>query len=172
MTERKPTRVTKPARRADPRTLRRFIEELSWVLNSFEDLDFKALASLASESVPSTSSTAGAKNRRTDLITLLGRLPALFMDEDLFAGNEDIVEFAQHALGIEIPRWHKKSKHELIGHVVCNANLLNDRRLKQLGSAIEKLQDARSKTRNLVQSQRKSGLSWNEVIQNMLTNSI
>jgi hypothetical protein len=90
------------------------------------------------------------------------------MDEELFAGNEDIVEFAKHALNIEIPRWHKKSKYELIGHVVCNANLLNDTRLQKLSQAIEKIQDARGRERDLIQIQRKSGLSWNEVIQNML----
>lgn len=169
MSEPKSSKQSRPLRRADPRTLRRFVEELSWLLSSFEDLDFKALSTVIEESQLSSSTRSTAKARRTENIQLLGRLPALFMDDELFSGNEDIVEFAKHALGIEIPRWHKKSKYELIGHVVCNANLLNDRRLRQLGSAIEKLQDDRGQARHLIQNQRRSGLSWNEVIQTMLT---
>lgn len=168
MTERKLPRSTKPARRSDPRTLRRFVEELSWVLSSFEDLDFKALGLLANEPTASLSPKSRVKVRSTETITFLGRLPALFMDDKLFAGNEDIVEFARHALNIEIPRWHKKSKYELIGHVVCNANLLNNQRLKKLSVAIEKIQDEKGSTRDMVQIQRQSGLSWNEVIQQML----
>lgn len=169
MTERKQIRTTKAPRRSDPRTLRRFIEEMSWLLNSFEDIDFKALAALASEPPINNSSRSGSKNRSTETINFLGRLPALFMDETLFPSNEDIVEFANHALNIEIPRWHKKSKYELIGHVVCNANLLNAQRLSKLSTAVEKIQDEISVTRDLVQIQRKSGISWNEVIQNMLS---
>jgi hypothetical protein len=170
MTDSKTPRTKKPTRRADPRTLRRFVEELSWLLTSFEDLDFKALGSLAAEStILKKSSGSVSKNRRTETIMLLGRLPSLFLDEGLFPGNEDIVEFAKHALRIDIPRWHKKSKYELIGHVVCNANLLDNRRLQQLVTAIEGLQDTKSQTRSLVQNQRQLGLSWNEVIQNMLS---
>jgi hypothetical protein len=150
--------------------MRRFIEELSWLLTNFEDLDFRALASFAAEGTASKQTPAtSAKNRRNETITLLGRLPALFMDEDLFPTNEDIAEFAKHALAIDMRRWQKKSKHELIGQIVCNANLLDTHRLKQLVAAVGNLQDGKSQTRSLVQSQRRSGVSWNEVIQNMLT---
>lgn len=172
-TERTTSRTKKPAKKSDPRTLRRFVEELSWLLTTFEDLDYRALGNFAAESVATKSpSLGGSRNRRNEQTTLLGQLPSLFMDEDLFPGNEDIAEFAKHGLGIEIPRWHKKSKYELIGHVVCNANLLDSRRLKQLVAAVGKLQDSKSQTRSLVQSQRRSGLSWNEVIQYMLNASI
>lgn len=172
-TERTTSRTKKPLKKSDPRTLRRFVEELSWLLSTFEDLDYRALGNFATDSMmPKQSAGSSAKNRKSEQIALLGQLPSLFMDEDLFPGNEDIAEFANFGLGIDIPRWHKKSKYELIGHVVCNANFLDSRRLKQLVAAVGKLQDSKSHTRSLVQSQRRSGLSWNEVIQNMLNSSI
>ncbi len=172
-TKRDTPQVKKPTKRTDPRALRRFVEELSWLLTTFDDLDFRALANLAAEgNMIKQQSSNTAKMRQNETTILLGRLPSLFMDESLFTTNEDIVEFAKHALKIEMPRWHKKSKYELIGNVVCNANLLDVDRLRQLIKAVESLQDVKSSTRDLVRNQREIGLSWNEVIQNMLTQAI
>lgn len=152
--------------------MRRFVEELSWLLSSFDDLDYRALSNFATEMGPvKTPTPSSARGRRNETIILLGRLPALFLDEDLFPSNEDIAEFANQALRIDIPRWHKKSKYELIGHVVCNANFLDSVHLNKLVSAVSNLQDSKSgQTRDIVQNQRKLGLSWNEVIQNMISN--
>jgi hypothetical protein len=168
MTEVRSTRFVRGTRRSDPRTMARFMEELSWLLDSYDGLDFKALSVLANQLVSASSAKSRGRPRSDDNFIFLGRLPSLFMDEELFAGNEDIVEFAKYALDIDIPRWHKKSKYELIGHVVCNANLLDNNKLKQLSSAIERLQDSKSPARSELYHQRKLGLSWNEVIQNML----
>lgn len=163
--------IKKPVKRADTRTLRRFVEEFSWLLSGYDDLDFRALANLATEGNLSNKQNS-TKNRANETTILLGRLPSLFMDESLFPTNEDIVEFARHALEIDMPRWHKKSKYELIGNVVCNANLLNVKQLKQLITAVENLQESTSDARDFVKKQRKLGLSWNEVIQQMLSSVI
>lgn len=169
-TKRAMPQTKKPTKRADPRTLRRFVEELSWLLTTFDDLDFRALANLAAEgNVTKHQAGSSSKTRQNETTILIGRLPSLFMDDSLFTTNEDIVEFARHALKIDMPRWHKKSKYELIGNVVCNANLLDVDRLRQLIKAVESLQDVKSSTRDLVKNQREIGLSWNEVIQNMLS---
>lgn len=162
----------RPTKRSDPRALRRFVEELSWLLTTFDDLDFRALSTLVSEGGLIKQPRGNtAKSRKDETANLLGRLPSLFMDEALFPSNEDIVEFARHALEIDMPRWHKKSKYELIGNVVCNANLLDVGRLRQLISAVERLQDSKGDARDFVTSQRKMGLSWNEVIQSMLASA-
>lgn len=160
----------KSGRRSDPKTLARFVEELSWLLSSYDELDFKALGGL--------SSNLAALGRHTSLVTrssrpatvqmLVGVLPSFFMDTDLFPSNEDIVEFSQVALGISLQRWQKKSKFELIGNIVCHTDQASPDRLARVMAALEDALDERGIARSRLTKERKSGRSWNEVIQSML----
>ena len=99
-------------KRTDPQELSRFVEELSWLLSSFEGIDYKALAGFSNEMkiFNSNSKKLGRKNlgeRKTAI--LVGILPDFLMDIALFPSNEGIVEFADAALGLPINRWQKKS---------------------------------------------------------------
>lgn len=174
--EEKPKQGRRTGKRSDPRTLLRFVEELSWLLSNYDDLDFKALGSLR-EQVNFTHNThSNLRNRSASRAPtaqlLVGVLPSLLTDEKLFPTNEDIVEFSGVALGIVIPRWHKKSKFELIGHIVCSAEQADPFRLDSLVSALNDLLDERSEVRKNLEEQRKSGLSWNDVIQRLLEEKI
>jgi hypothetical protein len=170
MSEPTSSRPRRAGKRNDPRALGRFLEELSWLLSSYEDLDFKALPQIVEDQSRSSRRFDNASDE-DEHVQLLGTLPALFMDEELFATNEDIAEFSSHALGVSIPRWQKKSKYEIIGHVVCHAKLLNGENLRRLVGAVTKIQDRRSGERASLKKQRTMGLSWNEVIQRMLAGS-
>ena len=157
-------------RRSDTRTLSRFMQELSWLLNSYSDLDFKALEALSRESsstAPLPKRRIAKSDKRQNVETLVGVLPGLFVDERLFPSNVDIVEFAATALGINILRWQKKSKFELIGHIVCTANALDDGAVSSLVSALTKV-TGKNSARIQIENQRLQGLSWNEVIQNLI----
>ena len=89
----------------------------------------------------------------------------MFTERKLFDSNEEIADFAETTLGVTIPRWAKKSKHELIGHIVCNAASLNDRGLEKLVKALSLLSSGDNRARNLVSSRKKEHLNWNEIIQ-------
>jgi len=158
-------------RRSDARTLNKFLQELSWLLNSYSDLDFKALESLAKSpppaAVPAKRKSARSPAKKQNVEALVGVLPGLFVDERLFPSNVDISEFAFTALGIAIPRWSKKSKFELIGHIVCTTNALDDFAVASLVEALTRI-TGEDKARMRIENQRQQGLSWNEVIQNIL----
>ncbi len=167
----KPRRVS---RRSDPRTLSRFVEELSWLLASYEELDFKALGELSvvySEMARHPSLMARS-NRSKTAQSLVGVLPSFFLDVELFPTNEEIVEFSQMALGIGIPRWQKKSKNELIGHIVCHTDQASPERLTRVAAALDEALNERGSARRKLATERKSGRNWNEVIQSLLRDSI
>lgn len=148
----------------------RFVEELSWLLSSYSDLDFRSLGQLSSELVETNRSRnlLAHSDRRPSVRMLVGILPSVLVDEKLFPTNEDIVEFAQTTLEMSIPRWGKKSRYELIGHVVCHTDQAPASNLESLLTALDRLADEKGTTRALVEKQRKSGASWNEVIQTLV----
>lgn len=165
------SRIRRPGKRSDPRTLARFVEELSWLLSSYDELDFKALGDLSSSLASTSRKRPGMISRtsRSETVQMLvGVLPSFFIDLELFPSNEDIIEFSQLALGINIPRWQKKSKYELIGHIVCHTDQASPERLSRLIAALEDALDERGSARLRMTRERKSGRSWNEVIQSML----
>jgi hypothetical protein len=168
------TKTRRSNRRADPRTLARFVEELSWLLSSYDELDYKALGDLSSNFAEfSRHSTVASRSQRSKTAQMLvGVLPSFFLDTEIFPTNEDIIEFSQIALGISIPRWQKKSKNELIGHIVCHTDQASPERLSRVMAALDEALSERGSARNKLASERQSGRSWNEVIQSMLRDSL
>lgn len=164
------SRTKRPPKRSDPKAMARFVEELSWLLSSYSDLDFRSLGQLSSELINSTRSRNFLVHSegRPAVRMLVGVLPNVLVDEQLFPTNEDIAEFAQSTLEMAIPRWSKKSRYELIGHVVCHTGQAPPWKLDALLTALDGIVDEKGTARALVQKQRKSGASWNEVIQTLI----
>ncbi|MCP5379494.1 MAG: hypothetical protein H6914_03685 [Novosphingobium sp.] len=163
-----PEKRKRASKRADPRALSRFMEEFAWLMKSYDDLDFNALGQYSSElamlSRHGSSRFRHAVSSGTTAM-LVGVLPSFLVDEELFPLNEDIAEFSVSILDIHIPRWQKKSKYELIGHIVCNVNEASPGKISRLLEALEKILDVRGDARMKIARDRKSGRSWNQVIQ-------
>lgn len=173
MSEQSPQRPPrKISKRTEQQTLLKFVEELSWLLSSYEDVDFRALGNLSVDfdrTQRATSNIANHSSQRLPKAQLLvGTLPGLLRDDALFPANEDIVEFAMMALNISIPRWQKKSRYELIGHIVCKTDLADERKLNNLVKVLDGVMSDKGEVRKNLAEQRQSGLSWNEVIQRLL----
>jgi hypothetical protein len=167
------TGTKRATKRSDPKALARFVEELSWLLSSYADLDFRSLGLLSAElvDVNRNRNFLAHSGRRPTVRMLVGILPSVLIDEKLFATNEDIVEFAQSTLEMSIPRWGKKSRYELIGHVVCHTDQAPPGKLDALLAALDRLADEKGTARALVEKQRQSGASWNEVIQTLIVSN-
>lgn len=170
MTDDTPAQRRRPSKAPDSKKLFRFIEELSWLLSAYEAADFRALGNLPKEfqhavdlrnSLAHRSGTGGED-------ALVGVLPGLLVDEKLFSSNEEIAEFAFSLLAIEIPRWSKKSKYELIGHIVCHAHLAPPLRRRKLADALRALVVDRDLITRKIATDRKAGASWNEIIQSLI----
>jgi hypothetical protein len=169
MADRKPTRQSSRGERAsDPRAVRRFLEELFWVLGSNSHLEFRSILDRF-EVVPLRSGNgehlARHVSKNPNIHFLIGTLPIIFSDEKFFPSNEDIAEFASDALSLPISRWEKRSRYELIGRIVCETANLDDERLARLVDLLSRMVSNDPNAHNLIRDRKLNHLSWNEIIQ-------
>jgi hypothetical protein len=147
------------------------IEELSWVLRTYSDVDTKTLSNLRNFLVHAPTRQheqfASYLPENSNVFFLVGTLPKLFSDERLFPTNVDIADFADAALKVRIPRWQKKSKFELIGHIVCRTAELSESQVSDLVKALQKIISNGDSARKLIRDRKQAGLSWNEIIQQL-----
>lgn len=99
---------------------------------------------------------------------LIGVLPRLFQDKKLFPVNDDIVDFAANALGLEMNRSEKRSRYEIIGKVVVETEMLDEEKLTILVSALEKLVGNSERLEQMAEKKKKGTFSWNETIQELI----
>lgn len=161
----------KNRRTRDEATVVRFIEELSWLLSSYQNLDFRTLSEQVKEikqgGHPDVSLISSYISKNPNIHFLVGALPQILDDSSIFVANEDIASFAKEVLRFEVPRWEKKSKYEIIGHVVCSAYKLNDDKLSTLVSALTKLVSGDKKAEQLLKAEKGRTSNWNQIIRRL-----
>jgi F0F1-type ATP synthase delta subunit len=100
---------------------------------------------------------------------LIGVLPRLLLDRDLFPSNEDIVDFAAAALRLEMTRTvEKRARHEIIGKIVCETDTLDEQQLTDLVKALEKLVGNKDRLTKMIEKKKSGTFSWNETLQELL----
>lgn len=117
------------------------------------------------------SSSAVASTYRSDNPNkhfLIGVLPRLFQDKELFPQNDDIADFAATVLKLEMSRTEKRSRYEIIGKVVCETDFLDDEKLSLLVQALERLVGNNDKLAQMAERKRAGSFSWNETLQDLL----
>ena len=148
-----------------------FLEEFAWLLSSYPRLDFRVLPDILRGNVVSGSAArtavGGYASSNPNKQFLVGALPRVLTDETLFPTNEDIAQFAQSVMDLTVPRFGKKSKYEIIGHIVCETDRLDDRRLSKLVSALAALTEGDDRTRSLITQRKAEHFGWNEIIQEL-----
>jgi len=150
-----------------------FLEELSWLMTTYSDLDFGALSNLVEkrigEGFEAKAAIGGHISSNPNKHFLVGVLPRLFNDSYLFPTNEDIAQFALSVMDLNISRYHKISKYEIIGHIVCETDSLNDDKLSKLVKALSKLAEGDERTKNLIKKRKEENFGWNAIIQEIAT---
>lgn len=152
------------------------IEELNWLLDSKKGLDLKNVPDLLREIVRQDDFDTirvfdkyNSKNKNRNY--LIGILPSLLKDEDLFKSTSDLLDFAENALKIKMSKAGKRSRYEYIGQIVCEVIDLNDSDLALLVDALSQLTN--NDKMNLVKEEmKKSNFSWNDTIQKLLTSNV
>lgn len=150
----------------------RFLEELSWLFQSHQDIDVKAIAKALAEAAKHRTVRQGISSFASpnpNIHFLVGILPVVLRDESIFATNGAISEFAMSALGMSMIRWEKKSRFELIGEIVCNTIDLDDSELSKLVEALSVLANGDAGAREIVRDAQVSRRGWNEIIQTLIT---
>ena len=172
----KPQRKTKKDKVDDPVKIKAFIEELSWLLAAYSNVDFKAMPDtirryfsiFTKESIVMRQYISDNPNQHI----LVGVLPSVLNDESLFVTNEDIAQFAKTVMKVNLRRYGKKSRYELIGTVVCETNKLNDFELTELVKALSVLASKKDKAKRLIVKRREENYGWNVIIQELARGNI
>ncbi|WP_347159413.1 hypothetical protein [Pontibacter chitinilyticus] len=147
-----------------------FVEELYWLLDAKKNVDLKEmpglLRSLLDQDSPNIlDNKYESANQNKNY--LIGVLPNLFQDLDLFKTNLDLSDFAEHVLKISVTRAEKRSKYELIGLIICEVTRLNDSDLTNLVSALYKITGSKEKFKQFKEAKKSANFSWNEAIQEL-----
>lgn len=150
------------------------LEEILWSLKKTK-LDaleeaIAALHAIANDSVSSSVISRDYKSTDPNKHFLIGVLPRLLQDKELFPVNDDIVDFANVALGLKMRRslFEKRSRYEIIGKVVCETDTLDEQALTDLVVALEKITGNKDKLAQMIERKRSGSFSWNETIQDLL----
>ena len=138
-----------------------FIQELSWITDNYKDISIKDIYNQLNIG---KEDDVKAGKLRTDTKYLVGVLPSIFQDEELFPKKEDILEFAKQELGIELSLQSKRSKIEYIGTILCMVSNENSGRLERLVEALDTLLNNESKMAEVKKRRQEPNFSWNETI--------
>ena len=90
------------------------LEEISWIL----DRKSINMGDMIKKLRVSANGQANS-NQSASVTHLVGILPSLFMDKELFVKNEDLLDFAEQILRLKAKRGGNRSRTESIGWIVC-----------------------------------------------------
>lgn len=138
-----------------------FLEELGWLLQSYSKLNISQEISKLTRINNSSLDYEEAVPSNPNILFLAGTLPSLFMNKEIFPGNEAIAQFADKVLKVSITRWEKRSQYELIGRVVCEVTKLDDYKLVKVVKELKKY------VLNQTKPTSKQITDWNEVIRRL-----
>ena len=148
--------------KAKENKLIKFAEELSWLMDSYKEFSlYDILTRFIQQSKDNTEHLHGLNSNTSYLV---GVLPRMFQDKELFENNSDLVGFARDILHIELRNSEKKSRMEIIGTIVCNISNDNSEKLDTLVNALENIIDNEIKLDEVRKSRKQPNFSWNAII--------
>ena len=77
-------------------------------------------------------------NQQSDLESLIGTIPFLMQNKQIFEKNQDIADFAKN-LNIYIPSPEKKKREDIIGRIIFAIANFDSRKISELNFAIKAL---------------------------------
>ena len=147
------------------------LEDLAWSLQKISTSELIKISDLLrSRAVHGMSESAVSETHKSNNPNkhfLIGVLPRLFQDRNLFPLNEDIAGFAKEVLYLDMSRSEKRSRYEIIGKVVCETNELDDKQLSKLVKALEYMVESKVELKLMAEKKKSANFSWNKAIQEM-----
>ncbi len=139
-----------------------FLEEFSWFLKSKKNINLEETANLLREFSIGNQTETNSLN--TNVNELVGVLPFLFQDKELFKYNKDIIEFAEDLFKINITRQNKRTRYELIGLIVTEVTTLNKSGLKKLIKTLSLITNDNEALIEIKKAKEDINFSWNQAI--------
>jgi hypothetical protein len=81
-------------------------------------------------------SVTNVAEAKSDLENLIGTIPFLLLNQNIFERNQDIANFAQ-SLGIHIPSPEKKKREDMIGRIVSAIASFDEKKIIELNKALK-----------------------------------
>lgn len=148
-----------------------FIEELSWLLESNRNVSLKEISNiiriLSNEKNYFTNSKIDISIDNEGKTYLVGVLPKILQDEDLFKSNSEMLDFAEEVLLLKPSRAAKRSRIEYIGWIVCEVSNTENKNLDNLYKYLKNIFSDETRIQKLKKAKKEVGFSWNEIIRNL-----
>lgn len=147
-----------------------FLEELSWLLEKKRTASLKELSSYirSLDNINDYSlNLSSRKENNKHSRFLVGVLPSLFLDTELFKNRDEILDFAEVVLKLPISRLGKRSRMEYIGGIVCEVAKMNDNQLFELVSELENIVSDDCKLKEIKKAKKEPNFSWNDTIKKL-----
>ena len=149
-----------------------FIEELSWLLESNKNLSLREVSDLLrdiyeSSSIPNSKVAEKYTQKNHNKQFLVGSLPKLLQDKDLFKGNNEMLDFAEDVLKLKPSRAAKRSRIEYIGWIVCEVSNFNDKELENLVDSLSTIINDDKKLNKIKYAKKFPNFSWNDTIEKL-----
>lgn len=148
--------------KAKENKLVKFAEELSWLMDAYKEFSLEDILERFIQNSKDNSAQLHGLNSNTSY--LVGVLPRMFQEKELFENNSDLASFARDVLQIELRNSEKKSRMEIIGTIVCSISNDNSERLDSLVSALENIMDNETRLAEVRKSRKQPDFSWNAII--------
>lgn len=142
-----------------------FIEELSWLIERKKGVSLTALTEFLREknNLMNSSIKVSSKGNSNKHI-LVGILPELLQNNEIFSNRDDLLDFAEQVFNIKISRKGKRSRTEYIGLIICEISKLNDFQLKEFVNSLSEISGSEIKLAAMKEEKKKPNFSWNETI--------
>jgi hypothetical protein len=142
-----------------------FIEEFSWFLKSKKNINLEETANLLREISNQKQIETNSINHNVN--ELVGVLPFLFQDKELFKYNKDIIDFAEDLFNITITRQNKRTRYELIGLVVTEVTTINKTTLNKLVNTLSLITNDINTLKEIKKAKQDINFTWNQAISNL-----
>lgn len=143
----------------DIREFVNILEEISWIIDR-KSIDLSEMIRKLKEVTNGTKS----QSSESSITHLVGILPSLFMDRELFVKNDDLLDFAEQILKLKAKRSGNRSRTESIGWIVCELSKSDECLRQDLVDALDELVGNEEKKNNLKKRRQTPNFSWNEAI--------
>lgn len=148
-----------------------FIEELSWLLESNKSVSLKDVSifirNLNKERSYNINNKLDFQFENEGKTYLVGILPKILQDNDLFKSNFEMLDFAEEVLLLKPSRAAKRSRIEYIGWIVCEVSNIEDENLVNLYKYLKNIFSDENRVQKIKQAKKEVGFSWNEIIRNL-----
>ena len=135
------------------------LEEISWIVDR-RSINMTDMIKKLRETVGNQTD----QDKTSSVTHLVGILPALFMDKELFVKNDDLLDFAEQILKLKAKRAGNRSRTESIGWIVCELSQSDEYIRQDLIDALDELVGDEEKKKTLKKKRLMPNFSWNEAI--------